>query len=330
MMLALGVGGWTAGLLHLLTHAFFKALLFLCAGSVIHGLYHEQDLRRMGGLRRKMPVTAFTMLVGVLAISGAPLSSGWYSKDMILSASLGFSLANTQHFLLFFGPLLTAGLTAFYMFRLWFLAFGGEPRDRHLYDQAHESPAVMTVPLMILSVFSIGVAWGWPVWNVEASALGQLLHAGQPQAHGFNFEQAHKLSEEYHLLAGAMSLGAALAGFGFAWIRYGKQAPTRGQLAQPSGLFARRWYFDDVYDFVFVGRTVNAAKMSAAFDRTQDAGESAGRRVTLDGLVSSLASLAVWGGERARAIQTGRIRGYVLVLALTVVGLIGILMAFIR
>ena len=105
----------------------------------------------MGGLRRKMPVTAFTMLVGVLAISGAPLFSGWYSKDMILAAALGFGLDHQQHILLFVLPLVTAGMTAFYMFRLWFLAFTGKPRDQHVYDHAHESPWVMTLPLVVLA-----------------------------------------------------------------------------------------------------------------------------------------------------------------------------------
>ena len=100
MMLALGVGGWVAGLLHLLTHAFFKALLFLCSGSVIYGCHHEQDMRKMGGLWRKMPITAFTMLVGVLAISGMPFFSGWYSKDQIIGAAMGFGLDHKQHILL--------------------------------------------------------------------------------------------------------------------------------------------------------------------------------------------------------------------------------------
>ena len=172
MMLALGIGGWVAGLLHLLTHAFFKALLFLCSGSVIHGCHHEQDLRKMGGLKAKMPITAFTMLVGVLAISGTPFLSGWYSKDMILSASLGFAMAHPEHFLLFLLPVVTAGMTAYYMFRLWFLAFTGTPRDAHTYEHARESPAVMTVPLVILAVFSICVGWGWPLYDAHASRFG--------------------------------------------------------------------------------------------------------------------------------------------------------------
>src|SRR4029079_15968651 len=115
MMLALGVGGWVAGLLHLITHAFFKALLFLCSGSVIHGCHHEQDIRKMGGLWRVMPITAFTMLVGVLAISGTPLLSGWYSKDQILGAAMGYGLDHQQHIMLLVLPLVTTGLTAYYM-----------------------------------------------------------------------------------------------------------------------------------------------------------------------------------------------------------------------
>src|SRR5438093_238090 len=115
MMLALGVGGWVAGLLHLLTHAFFKALLFLGSGSVIHGCHHEQGMRRMGGLLKKMPSTAYTMLIGVLSSAGTPFFSGWYSKDAILAQAFGFAAVHREHFLLFVLPLLTAGITTFYM-----------------------------------------------------------------------------------------------------------------------------------------------------------------------------------------------------------------------
>src|SRR5262249_27190866 len=121
MMLALGIGGWVAGLLHLLTHAFFKALLFLGSGSVIHGCHHEQDMRKMGGLLPKMKITGFTMLVGVLAIAGPPLFSGWYSKDAIIAQALAFATVHKRHLLLLVLPLVTAGVTCFYMFRMWFL-----------------------------------------------------------------------------------------------------------------------------------------------------------------------------------------------------------------
>src|SRR5216683_247836 len=119
MMLALGVGGWAAGLFHLVTHAFFKALLFLGSGSVIYGCHHEQEMTKMGGLYPKMKITAWTMLIGVLTIAGLPLFSGWYSKDAIMAQTLGFFMVHKEHFLLFFLPLVTAGITVFYMFRMW-------------------------------------------------------------------------------------------------------------------------------------------------------------------------------------------------------------------
>src|SRR5438067_6424566 len=153
MMLALGVGGWVAGSFHLITHAFFKALLFLGSGSVIYGCHHQQDMLKMGGLYPKMKVTAITMLIGVLAICGVPLFAGWYSKDAILVSALAFGTFYKQHFLLFALPLVTAGLTTFYMFRMWFMTFAGQPRDHHVYEHAHESPWTMTVPLIVLAAF---------------------------------------------------------------------------------------------------------------------------------------------------------------------------------
>src|SRR5205823_3715612 len=137
MMLALGVGGWVAGLFHLVTHAFFKALLFLGSGSVIYGCHHEQEMTKMGGLYPKMKITALTMLMGVLAIAGIPAFSGWYSKDAIVAQAMGFASQHPHHVLLFLLPLLTAGLTTFYMFRMWLMTFTGKPRDHHVYEHAH-------------------------------------------------------------------------------------------------------------------------------------------------------------------------------------------------
>jgi NADH-quinone oxidoreductase subunit L len=179
MMLALGVGGWVAGLFHLFTHAFFKALLFLGSGSVIYGCHHEQEMTKMGGLLPKMKITGLTMLAGVLAIAGTPFFSGWYSKDAILANALGFVIVHKEHFLLILLPLLTAGITTFYMFRMWFMTFTGKPRDHHVYEHAHESPWLMTVPLIVLAVMSIAVAWGWPVWDAEASAMEYHIHHAQ-------------------------------------------------------------------------------------------------------------------------------------------------------
>jgi NADH-quinone oxidoreductase subunit L len=179
MMLALGVGGWVAGLFHLFTHAFFKALLFLGSGSVIYGCHHEQEMTKMGGLYPKMKITALTMLSGCLAIAGLPLFSGWYSKDAILAQALGFVIVHKEHVLLLLLPLATAGITTFYMARMWLMTFTGKPRDEHVYEHAHESPWLMTVPLIALAVMSVVVAWGWPVYDAEASMLESHIHHAQ-------------------------------------------------------------------------------------------------------------------------------------------------------
>src|SRR5262249_35088776 len=157
----------------------FKALMFLASGSVIYGCHHEQEMTKMGGLYKKMPITALTMLMGVLAIAGTPLFTGWYSKDAIIAHAFGFAYVHPAHLLLFLLPLVTAGITTSYMVRMWFMPFAGEPRDHHVYDHAHESPRTMTVPLMILAACSIGVAWGWPVWDAEASFLESHVHHSQ-------------------------------------------------------------------------------------------------------------------------------------------------------
>ncbi len=167
MMLALGLGGWLAGMFHLFTHAFFKALLFLCSGSVIHAC-GTNEMPQMGGLRKKMPWTAGTMLVGCLAIAGAGMPtlaiglSGFHSKDCILAQALSFKLANPIHGYFFFIAVLGAAMTAFYMFRLWYMTFAGKPRDEHVYQHAHESPWTMVVPLVMLAFFAIVVGWIMP------------------------------------------------------------------------------------------------------------------------------------------------------------------------
>ncbi|MEW6720701.1 MAG: NADH-quinone oxidoreductase subunit L [Thermodesulfobacteriota bacterium] len=188
MVLGLGVGGYTAGLAHLTTHAAFKACLFLGSGSVIHAV-HSQDIQEMGGLRKKMPITFYTFLIATLAIAGVPLFSGFYSKDMILAAALEFGMRNPQHYPLFFITLLTAGMTAFYMFRMVILTFFGTPRDHHKYDHAHESPPNMTIPLIILAVLSFSI-WFEPWFGklvvkpktVASVAAVSAAHAPEPAA----------------------------------------------------------------------------------------------------------------------------------------------------
>lgn len=326
MMLALGVGGWVAGLLHLLTHAFFKALLFLGSGSVIYGCHHEQDLMRMGGLRKKMPVTAYTMLIGVLAISGTPFFSGWYSKDMILSNAMGFAFHDSQHMALFILPLITAGMTAFYMFRLWFLAFAGESRSDSA-SHAHESPFVMTLPLMVLALFSVGVAWGWPLWEPHASALGrELEHIGDRMAHGLTYQNE---------LAGWLALAAAAIGVGIAMVMYGVHkidpAIVKARAGALYTFFRNKWYFDELYDANFVQPTVALAYATARFDKRSAPGEPAevaDRSInvsSLDGVLNVLGLGTLLIGRSMRRAQSGLIRRYVTVLMLAAVAVVAVL-----
>jgi NADH-quinone oxidoreductase subunit L len=334
MMLGLGIGGWVAGLLHLLTHAFFKALLFLGSGSVIFGCHHEQDLRKMGGLFWKMPVTAVTMLVGVLAIIGTPFFSGWYSKDQILGQALGYGSVHSEHMILFILPLVTAGLTAFYMLRLWFLTFTGPPRDAHVHEHAHESPAVMTVPLLVLAVFSIGVAWGAPPWDAEKSYAGELLQKAEPASVSLGFAREHEAAEEHHIETTLLALLAAGLGVIGAALVYGlrKIDAERLRSAAPGAyrFLLNKWYFDELYQSLFVRPTVKLAFFIGRFDKQSpaDDDEAADRRIqprSVDGFLNALGLLLYSLGLRLRSWQTGLIRKYVFVLVLTVVVVFAIL-----
>ena len=337
MMLALGVGGWAAGVFHLLTHAFFKALLFLSAGSVIHGLHHEQDLRKMGGLRRKMPITAYTMLVGVLAISGFPLLSGWYSKEAILTQAAiaglgGLEVGGPVDAVLGIVPFLAAGLTAFYMLRLWLLTFAGEPRDESIYRHAHESPWVMTVPLVILAMFSVALGWGWPVWEPDASYLYNYLHYDvQPTIDGgptvFDDVDPVAYVHDYHLVLELAAGGIALVGFAVAYWRYALRTPTFADATEPTGFFARGWYFDALYDFTIRRPTQKLATLAAAVDKASPDAPSVR---SLDGMLNSVGRFASVSGTALRSLQTGRVRGYVAILGLTVVGVLGMLAVLTR
>jgi NADH-quinone oxidoreductase subunit L len=331
MMVALGIGAWSAAFLHLLTHAFFKALLFLGAGSVIHGMHHEQDLRRMGGLRRAMPVTAYAMLIGVLAICGVPFFSGWVSKDQIVShlfAYVGTGGNGVLSFVVFGLPIVTVGLTAFYMMRLWLMAFAGEPRDAAV-GHAHESPAVMTIPLGILAIFSIAVAVGWPVWDADASWLGHLLFDAGPKTPAL-----HDAAHANHLLAGGVALALAMAGMALAWQRHASGAFLRESNAAGWRKFLdHRWYFDAVYDAVFVRPTVALARQMATADKSK--GDVGSTRIgydltTLDGLIAAPATFVRSLGGGLREANRGLPRGYVLAMALTVVAALGILSRFVR
>jgi NADH-quinone oxidoreductase subunit L len=365
MMLALGVGGWVAGLFHLLTHAFFKALLFLCSGSVIYGCHHEQDMTRMGGLYPKMKITALTMLAAVLAICGIPLFSGWYSKDAILAQALGFWQTYPQHFLLFVLPLLTAGITAFYMFRLWFLTFAGQPRDEHVYEHAHESPRTMTVPLIVLAVCSIVVAWGTPPWQAEESLLGgheSVLQWSEPEPAVRKMEEAlsntspatdyhavHARAHESHSLAEALALLVGGLGIVFAALIYYYRvldpAEAKEQFPAVHRFLWHKWYFDELYSVMLVRPALVVAGWCRAFDtRAIDGTVDAAARATVkvskwdgrfdlgivDGIVNLIGGVVYAVGAGLRRVQTGYLRSYVLFLVMAAISIFAVLAYFVR
>jgi NADH-quinone oxidoreductase subunit L len=324
MMLALGVGGWVAGLFHLVTHAFFKALLFLGSGSVIYGCHHEQEMTKMGGLYAKMKITALTMLAGVLAIAGIPLFTGWYSKDAILAQALGFVWVHNEHVLLFVLPLMTAGLTAFYMARMWLMTFTGPPRDPHVYEHAHESPWLMTVPLIILAVCSVGVAWGWPIWDAEASWLQSNVHHAQHHAvlaefghidytvsegHGEYWPVAKDAARNErlyahvnHHLAGNLALGLVVIGMVFAGLIYWKRvldpAEAKAEFPRLHAFLMDKWRFDRLYSVIVVRPALVVGHWFAVFDLK-----------VIDGIIHFIARLAVlvskWDGLFDNAVVDG-------------------------
>ncbi len=357
LMLALGVGGWTAGLFHLMTHAFFKALLFLCSGAVIYNCHHEQDMMKMGGLFPKMKITAVTMLVGTLAISGVPGFSGWYSKDAILAQAFGFMYAHPEHMLLFVLPLVTAGLTTFYMFRMWLLTFTGQPRDHHVYEHAKESPWVMTVPLIFLAFFSVCVAYGKEPWDPEESFLAEQITESQPASVYADFgrvpgdplwkggrlaDETHsirQLARDNHELAGNLALGIVALGFVFAALLYGFRVldpeEAKEGFARVHGFLTHKWYFDELYSALVVRPALVIAYWFRWFDLTVIDGvihfvAFAAVRVSkwdgrfdnffVDGLVNVVGRTVQGVGAGLRRVQTGYLRSYILFLALAAVG----------
>jgi NADH:ubiquinone oxidoreductase subunit 5 (subunit L)/multisubunit Na+/H+ antiporter MnhA subunit len=355
MMLALGVGGWVAGLFHLVTHAFFKSLLFLCSGSVIHAC-HTNDMRKMGGLLKVMPWTAFTMLVGCLAIIGAGIPfviglSGYYSKDAILAQALSFAQANPDHAILFWAVAGGAFLTAFYMFRLWFMTFMGEPRDHHVADHAHESPPVMVRPLVVLAVLAVVAGWTLPGGFGLANLLEQSRPAGTAESMtalpGAVFGAGLTVPAEYlshegsiHVTATLTAFATALAGVLLAAVMYlwriVSPAVVAGLLRPLYAFLANRWYFDEIYHALFVVPILGIANLASGadrgiIDRLIDGTAWAARQVAgvdawidrhiVDGVVNGTAEAAWKTGLQFRALQTGRLRQYVMFIALGTVAL---------
>jgi NADH-quinone oxidoreductase subunit L len=363
MMLALGVGGWAVALFHLITHAFIKGLLFLGAGSIIHGCRDEQDLSKMGGLVRKMPVTAFTMFAGVLALAGTPLFSGWYSKDGIIAHAYGFFIVHRDHWLLFVLPLLTAALTSLAMFRMWFLAFLGKPRDSHIFEHAHESPQLMTAPLVLLAGASVIIGWGWPVWDTQASALQAHIQQAQPSSVVADFGLAlgadpawkgykeplaeevseHRWAQKIHHDGGLYAVIAGFLGLSVATVVYVFRTPDLAAgVRRFPGLFdllRNGGYLDDIYETLVVLPTLGAAAWCQWFDTevidgflnrlgrwTVTVARWDGRfdRYVVDGLVNLTARGIYRGAAKLRWLQSGSLRQYVLFMVLGILGLFAV------
>lgn len=318
MFLACGVGAFAIGIFHLMTHAFFKALLFLGSGSVIHAMSGEQDMRYMGGLRKKIPHTYKVFVIGTLAISGIPLFSGFFSKDEILWKA--FSMGNPYYWLL---GLLAAILTAFYMFRLVHLTFHGKSRvkpeaEHHL----HESPWVMLTPLYVLAFLAIfGGYIGLPELMGGGAWFGKFLHpviaAVGGHGHGAEAAVAHHYSHATEWLFVLASVIAALLGITVAHLWYIKNPDTPKKLAEKyKGIYKlllNKYYVDEIYDYMVIKPLYI---LSLIFWKIFDVR-------FVDGMVNGVAQFFGNLSERFRILHTGYVRNYALVFLVGVAALLG-------
>ena len=259
MFVAMGVGAYSVGMFHLFTHAFFKALLFLGSGSVIMAMHHEQDIRMMGGLKDKIPFTYAMMVIGTLALTGFPLTAGYFSKDAIIEAA--YVGHNPMALYGFVCTVAAAALTSFYSWRLIFKTFHGVPHDRHHYDAAHESPKVVLIPLAVLAIGSIFA--GYPFAEI---------FTGHGVSHFFResltFGPENKVLDEMHHVSALIAfLPTVMMALGFlvAWHFYIRQPQIPHQLAQQHDLLYRfllnKWYFDEVYDFIFTRPAIRLGRL---------------------------------------------------------------------
>ncbi len=307
MFLALGTGAYVAAVFHVMTHAFFKALLFLGSGSVIHAMGGQQDIRGMGNLKSSLKITYITFLIGCLAIAGIPPLSGFFSKDAILLSAFEHNI------FLYAVGLLTAGLTAFYMFRLLYLtffgAFRGTEQQRH---HVHESPSAMTVPLIVLAVLSvIGGFVGVPeVFVHGGERLAGFLAPVVPTA-------THQISHATELVLMAVATLVSVVAIFIAWRRYKTYREERE--TGFTKLLENRWYVDELYNSIII-KPVN--KLGAVANRYFE-------RSGIDWLVNGVGRLVNYGGRQLRWLQSGQIGSYVLLMVVSML-LFFVLQFFLR
>ncbi len=317
MFAAAGVGVYQAAMFHLFTHAFFKALLFLGAGSVIHAMHHEQDMRKYGGLRHKIPLTFWGMMIGTLAITGVGIPgteigfAGFLSKDAIIESTIAAHSGVGMY--AFWVLVIVAALTSFYSWRLMFLTFFGEPRERGKYEHAHESPWVMTVPLGVLSLGAIlaGMIWyGDFVGEAWREFFGPSIILSE---HNEVLEAMHHLS----FWAKVAPFVAMLIGFFVAWLFYIRDPSLPRRLAENQKLLYRflynKWYFDEIYDFVFVRGALRLGRFLW----------KKGDEAVIDGFINAVALRAVPAITRLyQRAQSGYLFHYAFAMVMGVVALV--------
>jgi NADH-quinone oxidoreductase subunit L len=305
MFLALGVGAYTGAVFHVMTHAFFKALLFLGAGSVIHAMSGEQDIRNMGGLKKYMSVTHITFLLACLAIAGMPPFSGFFSKDEILAAA--YNSSETGGKVLWATGVLTAVMTAFYMFRLYAMTFLGKFRGTHEQEHhLHESPKAITIPLIILAILSVVGGWiGIPEVFMHG---GHRLEAFLAPV----FAQSNALTEKHHLshtteyMLMGVSVVAALAALVFAWSKFSKYQKIEKEETGFGKVLANKWYVDELYDTIIVKPVLSLAKyFNNIFEKKG-----------VDGFVNGVGKAVNYGSRQIRLLQSGQVGTYVLMMVL--------------
>ena len=348
MVMGVGVGAFSAGFMHLITHACFKACLFLCSGSVIHSV-HTQDMREMGGLKSKMPITFATMFIATLAISGVPGFSGFVSKDRILGGALAYSMEHQGHYLIPFLGFATAGITAFYMFRMIYMTFFGHARDEHKHHHAHEQPFTMTIPLMVLAALSFAIVFAGPT-GIESIDHVMPVKWFDHALEGVQVEmgiaehlspEAEAVHHKAHGLALIISLAVAGLGIFLSSITYLKHWLSAEKFKKMAGplyhLVWNKYFFDEFYLGILIKKgLLKFNQMLATFD------DKVVDRIFVDGwrdiamvtksvigkfddvvvdrlMVDGTADVMSGGGWVLRQFQTGKVQQYLVLTVMVII-----------